>query len=71
MIPIVAKHGGYRRTLTFGYVCLVYHATEVFCERNFSYRNDPPGKTVGQMIGAAPVPPGSPVIQCKKGLARQ
>ena len=53
MIPIVAKHGGYRRTLTFGYVCLVYHATEVFCERNFSYRNDPLGKTVGQMIGAA------------------
>ena len=53
MIPIVAKHGGYRRTLTFGYVCLIYHATEVFCERNFSYRNDPLGKTVGQMIGAA------------------
>ncbi len=53
MIPIVAKHGGYRRTLTFGYVCLVYHATEVFCERNFSYKNDPLGKTVGQMIGAA------------------
>ena len=53
MIPIVAKHGGYRRTLTFGYVCLVYHATEVFCARNFSYKNDPLGKTVGQMIGAA------------------
>jgi len=53
MIPIVAKHGGYRRTLTFGYVCLVYHATEVFCERNFSYKNDPLGKTVGQMVGAA------------------
>ena len=53
MIPIVAKHGGYRRALTFGYVCLVYHATEVFCERNFSYKNDPLGKTVGQMVGAA------------------
>lgn len=53
MIPIVAKHGGYRRTLTFGYVCLVYHATKMFCERNFSYKNDPLGKTVGQMIGAA------------------
>ncbi len=53
MIPIVTKHGGYRRTLTFGYVCLVYHATEVFCERNFSYKNDPLGKTVGQMVGAA------------------
>ena len=53
MIPIVAKHGGYRRTLTFGYACLIYHATEVFCSRNFSYRNDPLGKTVGQMMGAA------------------
>ena len=53
MISIVAKHGGYRRTLTFGYVCLVYHATEVFCSRNYSYRNDPLGKTVGQMVGAA------------------
>ena len=53
MIPIVAKHGGYRRTLTFGYVCLVYHATDVFCDRNFSYKNDPLGKTVGQMVGAA------------------
>ena len=53
MISIVAKHGGYRHTLTFGYVCLVYHATEVFCERNYSYRNDPLGKTSGQMLGAA------------------
>ena len=25
----------------------------MFCERNFSYKNDPLGKTVGQMIGAA------------------
>ena len=53
MIPIVARHGGYRRTYTFGYVCLVYHATVSFCERNFSYKNDPLGKTSGQMIGAA------------------
>lgn len=53
MIPIIGKHGGYRRTLTFGYVCLVYHATETFCTRNFSYKNDPLGKTAGQMIGAA------------------
>lgn len=53
MIPIITKHGGYRRTLTFGYACLLYHATEVFCRRNFSYKNDPLGKTVGQMVGAA------------------
>ena len=53
MIPIIGKHGGYRRTIAFGYVCLVYHATVRFCERNFSYKNDPLGKTSGQMIGAA------------------
>ena len=53
MIDIVAKHGGYRRTLTFGYVCLVYHATEIFCARNYSFKNDALGKTVGQMVGAA------------------
>lgn len=53
MIPIIAKHGGYRKTLTFAYACLVYHATETFCARNFSYRNDPLGKNVGQMMGAA------------------
>lgn len=53
MIPIVGTHGGYRRTFTFGYTCLIYHATETFCARNYSYTNDPLGKTSGQMIGAA------------------
>ena len=53
MIPLLAKHGGYRKTLTFAYTCLIYHATETFCARNYSYRNDPLGKTVGQMLGAA------------------
>jgi four helix bundle suffix protein len=53
MIPIIAKHGGYRKTLTFAYACLIYHATETFCARNYSYRNDPLGKNVGQMMGAA------------------
>lgn len=53
IIPIIGRHGGYRRTFSFGYACLLYHATEVFCERNFSFKNDPLGKAVGQMIGAA------------------
>lgn len=53
MIPIIAKHGGYRKTFTFAYACLIYHATETFCARNYSYRNDPLGKNVGQMMGAA------------------
>jgi four helix bundle suffix protein len=53
MTEIIGSYGGYRRTLSFGFVCLVYHATEVFCGRNYSYRNDPLGKTTGQMVGAA------------------
>ena len=53
MTEIIGAYGGYRRTLSFGFACLVYHATEVFCERNYSYKNDALGKTVGQMMGAA------------------
>ena len=50
---IISHFGGYRKMFSFGWTCLVYHATKLFCERNFSYRNDPLGKTVGQMVGAA------------------
>ena len=53
MTEIIGAYGGYRKTLSFGFACLIYHATEVFCERNYSYKNDALGKTVGQMIGAA------------------
>jgi four helix bundle suffix protein len=53
MTDLLAPYGGYRRTFSFAFACLVYHATEVFCARNYSYKNDPLGKTVGQMIGAA------------------
>ena len=53
MTEIIGAYGGYRRTLSFGFTCLIYHATEVFCERNYSYKNDALGKTVGQMVGAS------------------
>ena len=43
---IISHFGGYRKMFSFGWTCLVYHATKLFCERNFSYRNDPLGKTV-------------------------
>lgn len=52
-IAIIAPHGGYRKMLSFGFACLAYHATTKFCERNYSYKNDALGKTVGQMVGAA------------------
>lgn len=47
------NNGGYRRTHSFAFACLIYLATEIFCRRNYNYRNDALGKTVGQMIGAA------------------
>ena len=50
--PVIAPNGGYRKTISFGLTCLVYHATTRFCGRVYSYRNDPLGKTVGQMVGA-------------------
>ena len=51
--PIIGAYGGYRKTLSFGYVCLIYHATTLFCKRNYDYKNDSLGKTTGQMVGAA------------------
>lgn len=53
MTRIIGHYGGYRKTLSFGLTCLVYHATTTFCQRNYNYKNDALGKTVGQMVGAA------------------
>ena len=53
MVKIIGAYGGYRKTFAFGFTCLVYHATCAFCRRNYNYRNDSLGKTVGQMVGAA------------------
>ena len=50
---IIGHYGGYRKMYSFGFTCLVYHATTLFCQRNFNYKNDALGKTVGQMVGAA------------------
>lgn len=53
MTQIIGAYGGFRKTFSFAYTCLIFHATTVFCKRNYSYRNDALGKTTGQMIGAA------------------
>ncbi len=53
MTSIIHSFGGYRRTLSFSYTCLIYHATCAFCQKNYPYPKDPLGKTSGQMIGAA------------------
>jgi len=52
-VRIIGHFGGYRKMFSFGWTCLAYHATTLFCSRNFSYKNDALGKTVGQMVGAA------------------
>ena len=50
---IIGHSGGYRKMFSFGWTCLIYHATTLFCRRNYDYHNDSLGKTVGQMVGAA------------------
>ena len=50
---IIGHFGGYRKMFSFGWTCLIYHATTLFCRRNYNYKNDALGKTVGQMVGAA------------------
>ncbi len=50
--PIGLSHG-YRKMLSFGFACLVYHGTTRFCRRVYPWQADPLGKTSGQMIGAA------------------
>ncbi len=49
----IGPSGGYRKMLSFGFTCLVYHATTRFCKRVYPWKEDPLGKTSGQMIGAA------------------
>ena len=53
MTRIIGPSGGYRQTFSFGFACLIYHATTAFCRKNYDYHNDSLGKTTGQMVGAA------------------
>lgn len=53
MSELFDKHGGYRALHSFTYATLVHLGTISFCKRFISYRDDPLGKTVGQMVGAA------------------
>lgn len=66
MTEIIGAYGGYRKTFSFACVCLIYHATEVFCARNYSLKNDALGKAIGQIIGAAR----SAVTENRKGLPK-
>lgn len=53
MTSAITPSGGFRKMFSFGFTCLVYHATTLFCKRIYPWKEDPLGKTSGQMIGAA------------------
>lgn len=53
MTRLFDKCGGYRALHSFTYATLVHLGTISFCKRFIPYREDPLGKTSGQMIGAA------------------
>jgi four helix bundle suffix protein len=47
------KKGGYRKLFSFTFATIIHLGTIDFCKRFISYKDDPLGKTSGQMIGAA------------------
>lgn len=53
MSGLYDKCGGYRALHSFTYATLVHLGTISFCKRFIPYKEDPLGKTLGQMIGAA------------------
>ena len=53
MTQIYNKSGGYRKLHSFNFAAIVHLATMSFCKRFISYKDDPLGKTAGQMIGAS------------------
>ncbi len=53
MPPLYDKCGGYRTLHSFSYATIIHLGTISFCKRFIPYREDPLGKTLGQMVGAA------------------
>ena len=53
MPELFDKSGGYRKLHSFTFATMIHLGTIRFCKRFISFRDDPLGKTAGQMIGAA------------------
>lgn len=53
MSGIFKKSGGYRKLLSFNFATLVHLGTVSFCRRFIDWKEDPLGKTIGQMVGAS------------------
>ncbi len=45
--------GGYRKLHSFNFAAIIHLGTISFCKRYLSWKQDPLGKTLGQMIGAS------------------
>jgi restriction system protein len=53
MSELFDKSGGYRKLYSFTFATMIHLDTIRFCRRFISFRDDPLGKTSGQMVGAA------------------
>jgi restriction system protein len=50
---IFRKSGGFRRLYSLNFATIVHLGVMGFCKRFISWKDDPLGKTVGQMVGAS------------------
>ncbi len=53
MSQIYNRSGGYRKLHSFNFAAIVHLGTMSFCGRFIDWKEDPLGKTVGQMVGAS------------------
>ncbi len=53
MSRIFHPSGGYRKLYSFNFATIVHLGTRKFCKRFLDWKEDPLGKTLGQMVGAS------------------
>lgn len=53
MSSIYNQSGGYRKLHSFNFATIIHLGTMSFCKRYLSWKDDPLGKTLGQMLGAS------------------
>ncbi len=53
MRKIYNQSGGYRKLHSFNFATIIHLGTMNFCKRYLSWKDDPLGKTLGQMVGAS------------------
>ena len=53
MSKIYHQSGGYRKLHSFNFATIIHLGTMSFCKRYLPWKDDPLGKTLGQMVGAS------------------